>query len=211
MDHTAAPIMEYAGGFQEHLLDPAFPFELSQNFSFRDDVMMLDAVDQAGASLPDNGGHLPYDEITYLLPEFPIEANFNASYEDGMATLDAPAFQCTPHVDFTPAAITQSCLLSPEIRNPGLGEVTMQEAPVFRSAPEMSDMSRNESHMNSMAFPTRFRYATAEDWERNRALFTSLYRDQNMTLKDVKAIMREKYGFSATYVSSIFVMFTTVG
>lgn len=203
--------MAYAGGFQEHLLDPAFPFELSQDISFRDDVMMLDAVDQADAFLADNGGHLPYNEITPLLPEFPIEANFNASYEDGMATLDAPAFQCTPHADFTPTAITQSCLLSPETRNPGLGEVTMQEAPVFRSAPETSDMSRNESHMNSTASPTQFRYATPEDWERNRALFTSLYRDQNMTLKDVKAIMREKYGFNATYVSSIFVMFTTVG
>lgn len=190
--------MAYVGGFQEHLLDPAFPF----------DVMMLDAVDQADASLTDNGDHLPYDEITHLLPEFPAEANFNASDEDGMAMLDAPAFQ---HVDSTPAAITQPCLLSPERRNPGLGEVTMQEAPVFPSAPETSDMSRNESHMNSMAFPTQPRYATAEDWERNRALFTSLYRDQNKTLKDVMAIMREKYGFNATYVSSIFVMFTTAG
>jgi hypothetical protein len=208
LDHTAVPIMEYAGDFQEHLLDPAFPFELSQDTSFRGDVMMLDAVDQTGASLPDNGGHLPYDEITHLLPEFPIEANFNASYEDGMAMLDAPAFQCTPHVDFTPAAITQSCLLSPEMRNPGLGEVTMQEAPVFQSAPETSDMSRNESHMNNMASPTQL---TAEDWERNRALFTWLYCDQNRTLKDVQAIMREKYGFNATYVSSISVMFTTVG
>jgi hypothetical protein len=203
--------MAYVGGFQEHFLNPAFPFDLSQDISSRDDVTMFDAVDQAGASLTDNGGHLPYDEITSLLPDFPIEANFNASYEDGVATLDVLAFQCTPHVDFTPAAITHSCLLSPEIRNPGLGEVTMQEAPVFRSAPETSDMSRNESHMNSMAFPTQFRYATAEDWERNRALFTWLYRDQNMTLKDVKAIMREKYGFNATYVSPIFVTFTKVG
>jgi hypothetical protein len=192
--------MAYAGCFQEHLLDPAFPFELSQNISFGDDVMMLDAVDQADASLIDNGGHLPYDEV-----------NFNASYEDSMAMLDAPAFQCTPHMDFTPAAITQSCLLSSETRNPGLGEVTIQETPVFRSAPETSDTSRNESHMNSTAFPTQFRYATAEDWERNRALFTWLYRDQNMTLKDVKAIMREKFGFNATYVSPIFVVFTTVG
>jgi hypothetical protein len=210
MNHTAASIMAYAGGFQEHLLDPAFPFELSQNISFRDDVMALDAVDQADASLTDNGGHLPYDEITHLLPEFPTEANFSASYEDSMALLDASAFQCTPHVDFTPTAITQSCLLSPEIRNPGLGEVNIQEAPVSRSAPETSDMPRNESLMNGMVFPTQFRYATAEDWERNRALFTWLYRDQNMTLKDVKAIMREKYAFNATYVSSIFVVFTTV-
>jgi hypothetical protein len=203
--------MAYAGGFQEHLLDPAFPFELSQDIPFRNDVMMLDAMGQADASLTDNDGHLPYDEITPFPPEFPIEANFNASYENSMATLDAPAFQCTPHVDLTPAAITQSCLLSPEIRNPGLGEVTMQEAPVFQSAPETSDISRNESRMNSMALPTQFRHATAEDWERNRALFTSLYRDQNMTLKEVKAIMREKYGFNATYVSSLFLMFTTVG
>jgi len=190
--------MAYAGGFQEHFLNPAFPFDLFQDISSRDDVTMFDAVDQAGASLTDIGGHLLYDEITPLLPDFPIEANFNASYEDDMATLDAPAFQCTPHVDFTPAAIAQACFLSPEIRNPGLGEVTMQEAPAFRSAPETSDMPRNESNMNSMAFPTQPRYATAEDWERNRALFTRLYCDQNMTLKDVRAIMRERHGFNAT-------------
>jgi hypothetical protein len=203
--------MACAGGFQEHLLNPAFSFELPQDISFRNDVMMLDAVDQADASLTDNGGHLPYDEITHPLPEFPIEANFNASYVDGTAMLDAPAFQCTPHMDFTPAAITQPCLLSPEMRNPGLGEITMQEAPVFQNAPDTSDMSRNESHMNSMASPTQPRYATPEDWERNRALFTWLYCEQNRTLKDVMTIMKEKYGFNATYVSSISVMFTTVG
>lgn len=154
--------MAYWGGFQEHLLVPAFPFEHVQNTSFGDDVMML----------------------------------------------DTPAFQRTPQADFTPAAIAQSYLLSPETRNPGLGEACTPKALVFRSAPEASDISRNESHMNSVAFPIQVRYATAQDWERYRALFTRLYCDENMTLKDVMSIMKEKYGFNATYVSSISVAFT---
>ncbi|GAP92477.1 hypothetical protein SAMD00023353_8200150 [Rosellinia necatrix] len=41
-------------------------------------------------------------------------------------------------------------------------------------------------------------WATANDWANHRPLITSLYRDQNKTLKETKKIMEEKHGFSAT-------------
>jgi hypothetical protein len=202
--------MAYGGGFQEHLLVPAFPFERVQNTSFGDGVMMLDVMDEVLESMMDMGGYLPDEHTTHHVPAVPVGGEGLAGCQNGMAMLDTPALQRTPQAGFTPTAIAQSYLLSPETRNPGLGEVRIPKAPVIRSAPETSDISRNESHMNSMASPIQVPYATAQDWERYRTLFTRLYCDENMTLKDVKRIMKEKYGFNATYVFSISVMFTAV-
>lgn len=202
--------MAYSGGFQEHLPVPAFPFERVQNTSFGGGVTMLDVMDEVLGSMMDMGGYLPDEHTTHHVPAVPVGGEGLAGCQDGMAMLDAPAFQRTPQADFTPTAIAQSYLLSPETRNPGLGEVRTPKAPVFRSPLEASDISRNESHTNSMASPIQVRYATAQDWERYRTLFTRLYRDENMTLKDVKSIMRERYGFNATYASSISAMFAAV-
>jgi hypothetical protein len=202
--------MAYWGGFQEHLLVPAFPFERIQNTSFGDDVMMLDAMDEVLGSMMDMESYLPDEHTAHHVPAVPLGGEGRAGCQNGMAMLDTPAFQRTPQADFTPGAIAQSYLLSPETRNPGLGEAYTPKALVFRSAPEASDISRNESHMNSVASPIQVRYATAQDWEWYRALFTRLYCDENMTLEDVKSIMKEKYGFNATYVSSVSVAFTAV-
>jgi hypothetical protein len=210
IDHTAASIMAYWGSFQEHRFVSAFPFERVQNTSFGDSVMTLDVMDEVLGSTMDMGGYPPDEHTTLHVPAAPVGGEGLTGCQNGMAMLDTPAFQRTPQADLTPAAIAQSYLLSPETRNPGLGEVRIPKAPVFRSPSEASDISRNESHTNSMASPIQVRYATAQDWERYRTLFTRLYCDENMTLKDVKSIMKEKYGFNATYDSSIAVVFTEV-
>jgi hypothetical protein len=158
----------------------------------------------------DMGGYLPDGHTTYRVPAVPVGGEGLAGWQNGTAMLDAPAFQRAPQAGFTPAAIAQSYLLSPKTRNPELGEVHTPKAPVFQSASEASDISRNESHVNSMASPIQVPHATAQDWERYRTLFTRLYRDENMTLKDVKGIMKEEYSFNATYVSSVTVVLTVV-
>jgi hypothetical protein len=196
--------MAYGGCFQEHLLVPAFPFEHVQHTPSGNNVMVLDVMDGVLGSMMDTGSYLPYEHTAHLVPAVPMGGEGLASCQNGIAMLDAPAFQYTPQADFAPAAIAQSYLLSPETGNPRLGEVHVPEAPEFRIAPKTSDISRS---MNSTAFPIQVRYATAQDWERYRALFTRLYCDENMTLKDVKSIMKEKYGFNATYVFSISVVF----
>lgn len=43
-------------------------------------------------------------------------------------------------------------------------------------------------------------WATNQDWEKHRPEITSLYRDENKTLKEVMAFMEEQYQFRATSV-----------
>jgi hypothetical protein len=202
--------MAYGEGFQEHLFVSAFPFEHVQHTPSGNNMMVLDVMDEVLGSMMDMGSYLPYDHTAHLVPAVPVGGEGLIGCQNGTVMLDAPAFRCTSQADSTPAAIAQSYLLSPETRNPEWDTVRTPEAPVFRSAPQASDISRNESHMNSTAFPIQVRYATARDWERYRAIFTRLYCDENMTLKDVKSIMREKYGFNATYVPSISAVFSMI-
>src|SRR5437588_4293518 len=133
-------MMAYGGGFQERLLVPAFPFEHVQNTSFGDDVMTLDVRDEVLGCMMDMGGYIPDEHTAHLVPAVSVGGEGLAGCQNDMAMLDAPAFQCTPQADFTPTPIAQSYLLSPETRNPALGEVRIPEAPVFRSAPEASNI-----------------------------------------------------------------------
>ena len=94
--------MAYGGGFQEHLLVPTFPFEHVQYTSFGGGAMMLDDVDEVLESMMDMG---PDEHTTHHVPAVPVGGEGLAGSQNGMATLDTPAFQRTPQADFTPAAI----------------------------------------------------------------------------------------------------------
>jgi hypothetical protein len=41
-------------------------------------------------------------------------------------------------------------------------------------------------------------WATANDWANHRPFITSLYRDQNVTLKETMQVMEERHDFYAT-------------
>lgn len=48
--------------------------------------------------------------------------------------------------------------------------------------------------------PLPSRPPTLEDWNAYRGIFTTLYREENRTLSRTKEIMRNRYGFHASYV-----------
>ena len=185
--------MANGGGFQAHFFGPAFLSKPDSYLCFGDE-----AVD----SMLDTGG-LDYDNYANPLPVFPSDVSTNASYGDVMLAIAAPAFPSTQEVDNMPQVGIQSHLRPPRIAYPETGDVNVQEAPVGHVHPEVPDETINDSHTTDLTSPVRTRYAIAEDWELHRALFTRLYRDENKTLKEVKSIMKEKYGFNATWVSLI--------
>lgn len=164
-------------------------------------------VNRVLGSHVDAGSQLSQDYSTYPLPMSHFNADFGAGYNNGMALLNAPFLQSTPYMEFTPTAVAQPYHLLPEIPDSELDNVHMLEAPVFHATSGVCDRIISEKRTNSMNIPVRARYATAEDWERNRALFTRLYRDENKTLKEVKSIMEERHGFFATWVSSTCIKF----
>ena len=195
--------MANQGCFQEYLLDPAYNYGHDPVVCFGDDVTMLDATmldatDQASGSLMDMQGCVPYDRTTHLRPVRHINVNANASFEDVVAMLDAPAIQRTPRTNVTPTASAPPNGPPAELTYSGLDDVRMQKAPVLDSLSRTCDMSTSERPRNSFTRPTQTQYAAVGDWERNRALLTKLYREENKTLEEVKFIMKEQYGFNAT-------------
>jgi hypothetical protein len=188
--------------FQDHLFDPAFLSEPDSYLCFGDDMTMFDVPDQTVDSLPDTGG-LHYDNYANLMQMLPSDVSADAGYSDAMLAIAAPAFPSTREVDNMLNVGIQPHLRPPRIAYLETGDVNVQEAPVAQVHPEVPDGTIKDSNMTGLIFPVRTRYATADDWERHRALFTRLYRDENKTLKEVKSIMKEKYGFNATCVFPI--------
>jgi hypothetical protein len=128
----------------------------------------------------------------------PFNVTSNARYNNGMPVLDAPIVQNTPHVDATPRARAASDDLASGTKYSGPDNTHMQERRVIRAPLGTCAAKAGESRTTNLTLPIQNRYATAEDWERHRALFEYLYRDENKTLKEVMSIMKERYGFNAT-------------
>ena len=185
--------MANGGGFQAHFFGPAFLSKPDSYLCFGDE-----AVD----SMLDTGG-LDYDNYANPLPVFPSDVSTDASYGDVMLAIAAPAFPSTRDVDNMPEVGIQPHLRPPRIAYPETRDINVQEAPAAQVPPDVPDGTIEDSNMTGLIFSVQTRYATTEDWERYRALFKRLYRDENKTLKEVKSIMKEKYGFNATWVSLI--------
>jgi hypothetical protein len=195
-----------------HLLPP-FPINVAVDTICTDEVAMLDAplfqsafhmnditgdIDRTLGSIVDTRGHLSQDYSSHHLVISPFNITLNASCNNGMPSLDASAVWSTPHVDTTPRAGAESGHLALGITYSVLDNARMQEGPKIHAPSDNCGMKASESRMTNLALPIQTRYATAEDWERHRALITQLYRDENKTLEEVKSIMKERYSFTAT-------------
>jgi hypothetical protein len=198
--YTARPVMANGGGFQENLSGPAFLSEPDPYLCFDGDVTMFDVPAEEGGSMLDTGG-IHYDICANPLPMLPSDVSADATYADAVLAIPAPAFTSTQEVDNIAEVGIQSRLPPPNIADPEPGDVNVQEAPVAQVHPELPDETIEDTNTTGLIFPVRTRYATAEDWEHHRAMFTRLYLDEKKTLKEVKSIMKDKYGFIATWVS----------
>jgi len=187
-------------GFQEQPLGPALLSEPDSYSCFGDDATMSNIPDETVDSMLDTGG-LYCDNYANALSMLPSDISIDASCDDAMLAITAPAFQSTQDIDNMSEVRIHPHLYPPKIAYPETGAINIQEEPVAQVHPDVPDETIKDSNMTGLIFP-RTRYATTEDWERYRALFTRLYRDENKTLKEVKSIMK-KYGFNATWVPPI--------
>ena len=178
---------------QGHLFGRAVMSEPDSYLCFGDDVAMCDDPDEAIDVMLDTGGFHD-DNCANLMPMLPSDIN---------VAIAAPAFPSTRNVDNMPEVGIQPHLRPLRIADPETRDTNVQEAPAAQVPPDVPGGTIEDSNMTGLIFSVRTRYATAEDWEHYRALFTRLYRDENKTLKDVKSIMKEKYGFNATWVPRI--------
>jgi hypothetical protein len=168
-----------------------------------DGVPIFDVPDEAVDSMLDTGGLCNDDNYANPPPSVLSDVSADVSYGDVMLAIATPAIPSTHEVDSMPELVIQSHLRPLRIACPETSYVNVQEAPVAQVHQEVPDEIVQDSNMTGLVFPAQTRYATAEDWERHRPLFTRLYRDENKTLKKVKSIMKEKYGFNATWASPI--------
>lgn len=194
--------MANGGDCQGHLFGQAVLSEPDSYLCFGDDVAMCDVLDDAIDVMLDTGGFHD-DNCANLMQMLPSDISVDASYSDAMLAIAAPAFPSTRDVDNMPEVGIQPHLRPPRIAYPETRDINVQEAPAAQVPLDVPDGTIEDSNMTGLIFPVRTRYATAEDWERYRALFTRLYRDENKPLKEVKSIMKEKYGFNATWVPRI--------
>jgi hypothetical protein len=188
-----------AGGwaFQEQF-GQAFLPDLDPYLFPGDGLAIFDVLNEAVDSTLGTGGLDNDDNYANPPPNVRSYVSANVSYGGAMFAIATPAFPSTHEVDSMPELVIPSHVRPPRIVYPETNYVNVHEAPVAQGPREVPDEIVQDSNMTGLIFPARTRYATAEDWERYRPLFTRLYRDENKSLKKVRSIMKEKYGFNAT-------------
>ena len=193
--HTVGSAMA-SGSFQEHLLDATFPFEHDVDISLGDYATLLDITSQVWGDGTGMGCYPLSDISTPLQPM--VTTNGDAHQGGDVAMLDVPLFQCAPRTDRAPTAIIQPHVVLPEVSHAILNDIHMQEIRDLRDSSNACDRTASRDHTRSSACPLHHQYATTEDWNRQRGLFTKLYLEENKTLNEVKSILKEQYGFNAT-------------
>jgi hypothetical protein len=74
-------------------------------------------------------------------------------------------------------------------------------ASTFNSMDGCQAVTASEFQKQDQSLPVPRRPPTLEDWNAYRAIFTTLYREENKTLSRTKEIMKNIYGFHASYVN----------
>jgi hypothetical protein len=74
-------------------------------------------------------------------------------------------------------------------------------ASTFNSTDGRQAVTASDFQKQNQTLPVPSRPPTLEDWNAYRAIFTTLYRDENRTLSRTKEIMRNRYYFHSSYVN----------
>jgi hypothetical protein len=165
--------------------------------------------DDAAMSKPMESTPWEKGELGLLLPPYQsrhIQQTFSANvgigtfFNNGSIPLDIPPFS-TSRRDSKTAAIASPGHPSKQLmstRNPLIQDLRMIQVSRSSSETDSPSFATKDSLNHCSTLPMRHRHPNTEDWEFYRPIFTQLYRDENRTLKDVKSIMKNIYGFIAT-------------
>ena len=148
----------------------------------------------------DRGLFLPPCHSPNVQQTFSIKSDLGTLCNNGSTALDFSTFSASPEKTDTAArafhvhpselpASTQHLLVE---------DLRIIEAPHSRSQMISPSIATNGSSNPFKTLPLRNPCPNTEDWEPYRTIFAQLYRDENRTLKEVKSIMKDIYGFNAT-------------
>jgi hypothetical protein len=178
----------------------SFPSSLGVDAGLDEEASMLEAMDWTVWQSVDSGLCLPHHDSTFTFRSLPANADLGVLCNDdltefdisaspgGLGKSDTTATTAYIHPSQTPFS-TQHAL----VEDLQMLEVLHPHGQLESRSYAISDSSNQVSTL-----PVPNRHPTTEDWEFYRPVFTRLYRDENRTLKDIKSIMRDVYGFNAT-------------
>jgi hypothetical protein len=78
---------------------------------------------------------------------------------------------------------------------------------VVPSSPQLESRHRYDTHLplsgpsQTVPTPVAKKCPSSDDWVKIRPIFTYLYVERDLSLKDVMVTLAEEYGFHAEYVS----------
>lgn len=140
---------------------------------------------------------------TTLLPIGPINVDTYGNHIDETVMPRAsPALNIVENEEMISISYkAQAQMPSPYVQNTSI-VVSPAEVPVaLTSLADASDPVGEDMSIQRLGSCSHTQYATADDWKKYRSEITKLYCDDNKTLREVRVVMRKRYGFNATYVS----------
>jgi hypothetical protein len=177
-----------------------FPSNLGVDVGLDDDASMPEAMDWTPWQSVDSGLCLPHQDSTFNFRTLPANADLGVLCNDDLIEFDISASpgglgksDTTATTAYIHPSETPFSTQHPLVEDLQMLEVLHSHSQLDSRSYAMSDSSDQVSTL-----PVPNRHPTTEDWEFYRPIFTRLYRDENRTLKDIKSIMRDIYGFNAT-------------
>ena len=173
---------------------------LALNSSLDDDATMLEPMCWTPSHDMDLGSCLPErDSIEDQLP-LSVHDNLGTPYHfDGLTAFVTPGFPHIPEMSAmrTSAASTHLLEQSFAIQHPTMVGTKGSDVPLRFDQLDSFMHPTIDLLQQTLTFPLSSRYPNAEDWELHRPTITQLYLEEGLTLKNVKAIMKDTYGFNS--------------
>ena len=176
------------------------PSSLTFNSALDDDAAMLQPINWNQWRNVDPGSGLAQCEFSEDQPPFSAKAGMGTMPRDELTAFDIQAFPHISGIDATMPSATPTQFLEQSFASQDSTGVDIHLADVIHTRGNFDSYASEtvESRAQSPMIPVRNQYPTSEDWDTSRPIFTQLYRAENRTLSEVKAIMKDTYGFNAT-------------
>ena len=177
------------------------PSGLTPNSGLDDIATMLEPMYWTPSHNMDLGSWLPQrDSIEDQLP-LSVHNDLGTTYHfEGLTEFDIPDFPHIPELNAMRTSATSTHLPEQSFAIQHSAMVDIQMSNVLHSFGQLDSSVHPTIDLpqQNLTFPLRSQHPNAEDWEFYRTTITQLYLEENRTLKDVKAIMKDTYGFNAT-------------
>jgi hypothetical protein len=172
-------------------------------------ITTVEALASGMMELPDlelakDGTRLQQAHFMNIEPRSSLAFGVITNHADDVPFLDSPLqmisgnemTEMTTDRNSVPFLLSYSQATPVNISGPG-------NASTFNSTDGCQAVIASEFQRQDQNLPVPSRPPTLEDWNAYRAIFTTLYREENRTLGRTKEIMRNRYGFHASYVNDL--------